>query len=275
MSSSVHPSASGGFEQEAGRAVEVQSLGQADSLGFSQLRIWAFCAAIGVPPALLAAWLGVAPVDALAIAGTALLVGALMVHVGLRFLRRQVVDPATRALEALAQLQRGVGGIRVSEAGTPLMRKLAASINGAISAVDHRRHVSEANLMSVESAFDRIHSVLQSLTEGVILVDDRGRVLLANPFARRVMADRGGRPIEGCELGELLKGELGAGVARGMEQLGRGEHEQIELLGLNAGDRVFDVFICRALSPRDDEEFGTVLGLVDVTSRHELSRLKD
>jgi signal transduction histidine kinase len=208
-------------------------------------------------------------------AGCGLVAALVVAQRAARELREAYVRPLKRVLESLDDLRRGRPGSALRESGAPLAQALARAINQARADIEHRQRQSQASLMTAEAAFDRIHSVLHSLNEGVILVNVRDCVVLANPCARRLL-DGGGAPIEGRPLVDLVAAELRGPLQRGLEQVRQDEgHEQVQVVGVQVGNRLFDVTMVSAQSTRLDQTFGTVVSLVDVTRNHEIARLKE
>lgn len=235
-------------------------------------------------------WMG-ALLVALVVSGTAWVLGATTVVVAstgaaavvaasigaivvVRVVGRNYSDPLRLALQAFDALRRGDAGRRVPEQGAPIARALVRSLNLASAAIDARFRHSQASLMSVEVAFDRIHAVLQSLKEGVIVIDVAGQIVLANRVARRLLTDDG-RPLEGRALVGLMTGDLADQIAAGLAQIAEGARERVQLMGLNAGERFYDIYIVPVESNRPDQDFGTVIVIADVTTNHEIARLKD
>src|SRR5690606_962280 len=199
--------------------------------------------------------------------------GGLAAAFALRRLRAQYAVSIEQAIRALDAVREGTGA-RVRLVGPPEMQALMRKVNLAALAAEERKRVSQANLISLEVAFDRIHSVLNSLSEGVIVIDGMREVVIANPAARaRLRADQG--PIEGRPIVDLLDGELREHVQNGLEMLPAAADGRVLLTGLEHRDRVLDVSIVRVRSNRTDQDFGTVLVLVAVTATHEMARLKD
>lgn len=138
-----------------------------------------------------------------------------------------------------------------------------------------------ADRMSMELAHERSRSVLEALREGVVVVDDRGEIVIANPAARAAMRNPQQDPC-GSILWEVLADELA--------DVGREAHASlceeacadgaigaapVRLSALRCGGVVFDVTAVRAVSPRTGQRFGSVFLFVDTTSIHELHRIKD
>lgn len=149
----------------------------------------------------------------------------------------------------------------------------------ATSARNEGQRDAIAQVMSLELAYERSRSVLEALGEGVIVVDEVGEVVLANPTARSAM-DTPTREPSGRVIWEALQPELAKRVREAFDALGeseRGESElpQIRYSGISCGNRVFDLTAVRATSARTGQDFGTVFLLVDATRTHELQRIKD
>lgn len=249
-------------------------MGSPKDLGFSRSRIAVSVLAAGGAPGAVALLLGIEPLLATAVgavaAGAAVLVGMAL----FRHLRRRVVAPLGAMTMALDQLHNSGHAQRVPEQGAPLLHPLLRRFNLACASVEEREHLSRANLMSVEVAFDRVHSVLQSLREGVVVVDDNGRVVLANRSARQVVRTEAGA-IEGRYLTDLVDADLRDGIRDSMARIDSRSAEEIKTTDIVYRDRFYDLTLVQVHSTRPDHDFGKVVVLVDVTKNHELSKLKD
>lgn len=245
----------------------------AAALGVSVGRLCIHLLLAGVLPAAAALLCGASPLAAGMAAIAAILGGGLVVCGYLGYLGNHVMKPLTRAMDALDQLHSGEHGHRLRESGAPIARLLAEQINAANLAVDQRGRISQVRRQSAEAAFERIHAVVQSLIEGVILIDADGNVVLTNPCARQFL-QRGDKLIEGQPLESLLSDGLREPVLSGLDSLAEGR-DQVQVMGLRVDGRVYDVSVVRAHSRRLGLGFGTVIALVDVTRNHEISKLKD
>jgi signal transduction histidine kinase len=249
-------------------------LGSPKDLGFSPSRIAVSVLAAGGAPSALACALGIEPAFAaligLSAAASAVIAGALL----FRHLKKRVMAPLGAMTAALEQLRSSGQAPRLLEQGAPMMQPLLRRFNLAVATVEERQHLSRANLMSVEVAFDRVHSVLQSLREGVVVVDDNGRVVLANRSARQVVRNDSGA-IEGRYLTDLLDADLREGIRDAMARIDARSAEEIKISDIVYRDRFFDLTLVQVQSTRPDHDFGKVVVLVDVTRNHELNKLKD
>jgi two-component system, OmpR family, phosphate regulon sensor histidine kinase PhoR len=153
----------------------------------------------------------------------------------------------------------------------------SASASTAMQAADLRD--ASARLMALELAYERSRSVFESLREGVIVVDDRGEIVLANPVARRAMKIAGVEPV-GSVLWDALADELGTRAREAWAALresaeGRDELPTVRYSGIPCRQHVYDLTAVTVTSRRTGQDFGTVFLVVDSTRTHELQQLKD
>jgi two-component system phosphate regulon sensor histidine kinase PhoR len=191
-----------------------------------------------------------------------------------RVLRRAVARPLQSLARAMEQLRGTREAIRLSESGAPLLQPIVRLFNQTANSVQEREQLSQANLMSVEVAFDRVHSVLQSLHEGVIVVDVQGRVVLANAAARRTVQPDG-NSIDGKPLAQVLDGDLAAAVRTAIARLDDTGAEETQVSDITRGGRIYDLTVVQVRATRPDHDFGKVVVLIDVTRNHEINQLKD
>jgi len=202
----------------------------------------ALCSAAMAASIVGLAWLlGAGAPTLMLVASTALLVG--------------VVERSAYRLEARRSLQAAAS---------------TARIDGHRDAIAH--------VMSLELSYERSRSVLEALREGVVVVGERGEIVLANPAARRAMTQPGVEP-NGRQLWDVLVPELAGRAREAFEALGLDAGEEglpeIRYSAIPCGDRVYDLTAVQATSRRTGQDFGTVFLLVDVTRTHELQRIKD
>jgi NtrC-family two-component system sensor histidine kinase KinB len=114
----------------------------------------------------------------------------------------------------------------------------------------------------LEESRQRLAVTLESLSDGIITVDERGTVTDANPAARRLLPwAETGAPVR-----ELLSGQI---QARRLERLLAGREQ--EEIHIGEGESVLAVTASRLGA----EEGGTVLSVRDISERARLERMKD
>jgi signal transduction histidine kinase len=135
-----------------------------------------------------------------------------------------------------------------------------------------------AQVMSLELAHERKHTVLEALREGVLVVDDSGEIVLANAAVRRAMQqpeqDPTGRLLWDVLVPELAQRARQAWLAL-RERGAAAEPPQVRASAIACGNLVYDLTAVEATSRRTGQSFGSVFLLVDSTRAHELQRLKD
>lgn len=100
----------------------------------------------------------------------------------------------TRAAEALAQ---GDYDVTIERGSPDEFGSLATTLN--LLAAELRSKISE-----LVRERDRLSAILAGMVEGVVVTDDRGVVVLANPSAGKLLSDGVGPPLEGRALSELV-----------------------------------------------------------------------
>ncbi len=244
----------------------------APELGLTTSRLGAFVLLGAAVPGAFA-WLTGATIFVAAFAsfGGGLFALATLV-VTLRIVRVSVLEPLQESFRALDALKNDDKESFVPERGLPLIKTCIRKLNSVTASVADNSRLSQANLVSAEAAFDRIHAVIQSLSEGLVVVDFVGRIMLVNTTARDILS-RDGKPPEGRQLAQLLTGPLLDAVAQGMERVCQGE--AAGFANVRDKDRVYDVRVVRVQTGQMGDEVGNVIVLLDVTKMHEVSRLKD
>lgn len=229
--------------------------------------------ALGLLPGGLAWALGAAGTTAaiVAIAGAAAILAALL-WIRTR-LRSQLCTPLDGMVRALEQLRSTGHAGRMHDGGAPVLQPMQRSLQLAFVAIEERISRSQANLLTVESAFDRVHAVLQSLREGVLVVDQKGRITMANRSARVLVGSDD--PLEGRQMSQVFAGELAAALDEDAVRLEQGTADEVMRSDLPFQGRIFDLTLARIHGPRPGQDFGKVLVLADVTRNHELNALKD
>ncbi len=136
------------------------------------------------------------------------------------------------------------------------------------------RKEAEKSLKDVAKEKSKTHTIINSMTDGVLVVDRDGSVALLNPAASRflsVSADEAiGKPVENIGV-EDLSSVIRDVLEKAMENLSGVSRE----LQVNPEER--EIFLrCHAVPVRDEE--GALLGgvavLQDITQLKELERMK-
>lgn len=158
--------------------------------------------------------------------------------------------------------------------GGALARSLARHWNEvAAHAIDAERD-ADARVVTLEIGRDRLRAVLETVTEGVLVFDPGGELVLSNGAAR-AMLGCGDRLLVGRRLEEFTKGDVRLQLRDALDQLIATRGSRRDLTGLAIGARLADATVLR-LKGRDTwNAHGTVVVLRDVTRHVEISKVKD
>jgi two-component system, OmpR family, phosphate regulon sensor histidine kinase PhoR len=193
----------------------------------------------------------------------ALLAFAVVLAVGL-FLSRQVTRPVTEIQSIARWMAEGDFAQRVPVSGTGEIAGLGRTLNLMAERLSDK-------IQDLEGERTKVAAILDSMVEGVIAIDQRGRMVLMNHAARRIF-DLSREPVEGRRLLEIVRHkeilDLVAGSKRSDVE---GAHRREIDIGPPV-DRILDVHasaIALALSGQ-----GILLVLHDVTELRRLERVR-
>lgn len=138
----------------------------------------------------------------------------------------------------------------------------------------------EAQALALELGYERSRSVLEALREGVVVVDECGEIVMANPASRVAMSQQRGEVGE--QLWDVLVPALAQPCREAHEALrvapGRRREQPVmpvRYAGIVVDHGVFDVTAVPARSARTGQEFGTVFLFVDTSRVRDLQQIKD
>jgi PAS domain S-box-containing protein len=230
--------------------VEIRFSTQHLSAVLLQLRTWLFLFVLGFT------------------AGLALLLGFL--------LRRQVLLPLERLQMFAEQMREGNLEAAVPVSSSDEIGRLSQAFNEMGEAIRQRNEKLQLSHRTILASFARVRAILGGLSEGVIVIDAQGRVLLANREAEQIV---------GCADGELLGTQVvqvfpGEARDRIKTLLSRpaapqdGGTAAREDLTFRHRDRDYRLGAAPVVTPQGDFS-GTALVIQDVTRLMEVARMKD
>jgi two-component system, OmpR family, phosphate regulon sensor histidine kinase PhoR len=193
----------------------------------------------------------------------ALLAFAVVLAVGL-FLSRQVTRPVTEIQSIARWMAEGDFAQRVPVSGTGEIAELGRTLNLMAERLSDK-------IQDLEGERTKVAAILDSMVEGVIAIDQRGRMVLMNHAARRIF-DLRREPVEGRRLLEIVRHkEILDLVADSKRSDAEGAHRREIDIGPPV-DRILDVHASAiALAPSGQ---GILLVLHDVTELRRLERVR-
>ena len=193
----------------------------------------------------------------------ALLAFAVVLAVGL-FLSRRVTRPVTEIQSIARWMAEGDFAQRVPVSGTGEIAELGRTLNLMAERLSDK-------IQDLEGERTKVAAILDSMVEGVIAIDQRGRIVLMNHAARRIF-DLSREPVEGRRLLEIVRHKEILDLVAGSK---RSDAEGARRREIDIGppvDRILDVHASAiALAPSGQ---GILLVLHDVTELRRLERVR-
>ncbi len=189
------------------------------------------------------------------------------------YLARGIATPIKALAEASDEIARGNLSHRVTTLAEDELALLADSFNQMTTQLEDNRTRIEAGSaalreknLTLEERRDYIETVLESLSTGVISLDEEDRVTTINAAAARMLRlpDRQQREQK---LDSLMRAEDWVVIDRLLRRARRAGQsaEQAQLSGTNHGDSLPVALTATALRPTDAQKRGVVLVLEDLS----------
>jgi two-component system, OmpR family, phosphate regulon sensor histidine kinase PhoR len=193
----------------------------------------------------------------------ALLAFVVVLAVGL-FLSRRVTRPVTEMQSIARWMAEGDFAQRVPIAGTDEIAELGRTLNLMAKRLSEK-------IQDLEGERTKVAAILDSMVEGVIAIDQRGRILLMNHAARGIF-DLGREQVEGRPLPAIIRHKAILDLVVGGPQAATDAARRREIELGPPVDRILDAHAsAMALAPSGR---GTLLVLHDVTELRRLERVR-
>ncbi|HSF32826.1 MAG TPA: ATP-binding protein [Candidatus Tectomicrobia bacterium] len=193
----------------------------------------------------------------------ALLAFAVVLGVGL-FLSRRVTRPVAEMQSIARWIAEGDFAKRVPVSGTDEIAELGRTLNLMAERLSEK-------IRDLESERAKVAAILDSMVEGVIAIDQRGRIVLMNHAARWIF-DLGREPVEGRPLLEIVRHKAILDLVMGEKSPDAEGARRREIELGPPVERILDAHAsATALAPSGQ---GTLLVLHDVTELRRLERVR-
>ncbi|HZS33480.1 MAG TPA: ATP-binding protein [Methylomirabilota bacterium] len=181
------------------------------------------------------------------------------------FVTRRITRPVTRMRVVARQMAQGNLAQQVRVTGDDEIAELGEALNQMAAAL-------RAKMAALETERAEVAAILDGMVEGVIALDHRGRTLLMNPAARRILHVPPDEAVAGRALLEVVRQKALADVAEGARRAAPGAPSSHEI---ELGPPIGRVLRAHAAAvPLAGPEAGTVLVLHDVTELRRLERVR-
>ena len=181
------------------------------------------------------------------------------------FLTHRVTRPVTRMRAVARRMAQGDLTQQVRVAGRDEVAELGHALNQMARALREK-------VETLERERAEVSAVLERMVEGVIALDDRGRVLLMNPGARGILQLPEGEPVSGRALLEVVRQKALLDLVEACRSGAPREQCRREL---ELGPPVGRILQAQAVAiPLAATRAGTVLVLHDITELRRLERVR-
>lgn len=193
-------------------------------------------------------------------------VGSLFISVAAGMLgvifARWYARPIREVVQMARRLAAGESVPRLRWGGGDELGALAVALNETAESLDER-------LRQIREDRRRLSVVLDHMTSGVLLIDPRGRLLVANPSARRLLGLRG--PETGLTAIEATKSFQLSEAIENVLRTGSEERRQLTLV--HGGERWVEASLA-AVTDTQGGPAGVVAVLHDVTERVRMEQVR-
>lgn len=198
----------------------------------------------------------------------AVMVGALLalgvvLAVGF-FISRRVTRPVTEMQAVAHRMAEGDFGQRVPVMGTDEIAELGRTLNLMAGRLKEK-------IADLEGERAKAAAILDSMVEGVIAIDQRGRILLMNPAAHSIFSLRRA-PVEGRPFLEVVRHKELLDLVEACQGTHAGAHCRREVQLGPPVARTLDVHATAIAFA--EEHYGTLLVLHDMTELRRLEQIR-
>lgn len=192
----------------------------------------------------------------------------ILVILGAVFNALTITRPVKELLRGVRSVASGNFGARID---LPVGGELGELLTGFNAMASQLEAYDEANIEELTAAQVKQQSLIATMADGAILLDADGRVVLANPTARRLFRWEG-RKLEGCELVEELPELLAIEVHGPLDALLGGSADS-EDLRCSVGDpaRTLRIVLQSARDVSGESLKGIAVTIQDLTREVELN----
>lgn len=164
---------------------------------------------------------------------------------------------------------KGGGGADVSEEELAALKAKAKKLDE----LEEKYRLVEKEKKQLIDEKERVETIIHNLAEGVVVVDNTGKILLMNPAAEKLLGLEHGQGTGG-DIRENLKEEHLLALAKGPLHSNDETPKQVELQSLNTDTQRVLQASTAVIENEDGKTVGMVSVLSDITRQKELNEIK-
>ena len=185
---------------------------------------------------------------------------------------------ALTILQPIKELLRGVREIALGKFATrialPVAGELGELLNGFNVMASQLEAYDAANIEELKAAQAQQQSLIATMVDGAILLDERGCVVLANPTSQRLFRWEA-RKLTGERLLNLLPESLSMEVNEPLQQLLMAEHTSRDVrCSFGSPTRTLRIALVAVTDPTSDNLKGVTITVQDLSREVELNAAK-
>jgi len=187
------------------------------------------------------------------------------------FMKRAVVDPIKRLNAVTQQITEGDLSKRVDVKSSDEIGELSASFNSMTEKlVDSNRNLS-AKVKELSEEHGRLSSLVESVKLGVVMVDLRLNVILANPAAKAIFGKTASKNLTFKDLSEKIKGSVN--ISQALSYYVR-TGKPLNIQEVMIGENYYRLFMSPVRDIIEHIFIGAVVVMEDVTEQKKLDKMR-
>jgi len=200
-----------------------------------------------------------------------LIAGTLIPLFSILFMKKAAIDPILRLNKVTQQITEGDLSKRVEVRSSDEIGELSASFNSMTEKlVDSNRNLS-AKVKELSEEHGRLSSLVESVKLGVVMVDLRLNVILANPAAKAVFGKTASKNLTFNDLSEKIKGSVN--ISQALSYYVR-TGKPLNIQEVMIGENYYRLFMSPVRDIIEHIFIGAVVVMEDVTEQKKIDKMR-
>ena len=203
--------------------------------------------------------------------GIFLIAATIIPFFSILFMRRAVVDPIKRLNAVTQKITEGDLTKRVEVKSSDEIGELSGSFNNMTEKLVDLNRDLQAKVKELSEEHGRLFSLVESVKLGVVMVDLRLNVILANPAAKAVFGKSASKNLTFKDLSEKIKG--GVNISQALSYYVR-SGKPLNVQEVMIGDTYYRLFMSPVRDIVEHIFIGAVVVMEDVTEEKKIDKMR-